>query len=40
LYIVDVGSGYIEQIKNELKDDYSNPLKRAFIERSYVKITK
>jgi len=36
----DVGSGYIEQIKNELKDDYSNPLKRAFIERSYVQITK
>ena len=32
----DVESSYIEQIKNELKDDYSNPLKRAFIEHSYV----
>ena len=36
----DVGSGYIEQIETELKDDYSNPLKRAFIEHSYFQITK
>ena len=32
----DVGSSYIEQIKTELKDDYSDPLKREFIEHSYV----
>jgi hypothetical protein len=32
----DVGNSYIEQIKTELKDDYSDPLKRAFIEQSYV----
>ena len=33
--LFEVDGGYIEQIKTELKDDYSNPLKKEFIEHSY-----